>query len=479
MQGREEPRLERSIGLTRVVFQSVATMAPAASVVFGLGFVILFAGPATPFSMLVGACGALLIAFCLKELARHISSAGGIYSFTATALGDYVGFLVGWAYSVLYVLLICLVAISFSLVGTDFLDFYLGLSVPEWVLSVILVGFTTTMTFLGIRPSTALTATLATLEVGLLLIIALLLIVRAGGDNTLALFDPRNAAGVEGGTLRAVFLGIVFAFSLVSGFEGSLPLAEEAKDPRRMVPRAVLLASGGIGLFYVIASYAAVLGWGQGQLGTFIESPNPWREMANDIGGFFGFLVVLAILNSQIAAMQALFNATSRVLYAMSRNRLLPAAVSRIHPRTNTPYIAAALTAVIALGGTFLAKAWFNGAFPAYTFFLTTLTIIFISIYAIVCVAAAAFYLRRMRSEFDPLSHLLVPALALGILAPTLYYSVRGLSDPANLAIPAVLVWTGIGAVVLAFLVNRGVDISAEGQRWLLQENRDEPSVQP
>ena len=463
----QAPHLDRGIGLVRVLSQSVATMAPAASVVFGLGLIISYAGQASPFSMLVGTGAAILLALCVGQLAKHITSAGGIYSYAATALGDNVGFLVGWAYSILYMTIICLVAISFGLVGGDFLDFYFGVSVPEWVLSVGLMVLTVTVTYLGIRPSTTVTATLAIAEVGLLFVVAVLLIVRAGSDNSLALFNPSNAGFGDAGTIRAVFLGVVFAFSLISGFEASVPLAEETRDPRRTVPRAVLLAAGGIGLFYVIATYAAVTAWGTDRLGSFLDSPNPWREMAGEIGGFFALLVALAILYSQVAGQQAAFNATSRLLFAMSRNGILPRALSRLHPTRRSPHVAAVVAGGVALIATFVAKALFDGSFNAYIFFVTTMVIVFLVLYVVVSISTTALYVRKLRAEFDPFRHLVAPALSLAVLLPTLYYSVKGLTHPANLAIPAVIVWTAIGAVVLAVLRSRGLDVTAEGQRWL------------
>lgn len=464
----ENPQLDRSIGLVRLLSQSVATISPGASVVFSLGLVISYSGAATPFSMAISVTTALLIAVSIGQLARHISSAGGFYSYASAAFGDNMGVLVGWVYSALYVIFICMTSIGFSLVFGDFLTFYLHLEVPEGFLSVVLILSILTITYLGIRPSTTVTTTLAVIEVVLLLVVAVLLIVRAGDINSVAFFSPTAWAGPDVG--RAIFLGVVFALASMSGFEASVPLAEEARAPRRMMPQAVLLATAMIGVFYLIASYAAVVGWGPERLDSFNTVANPWREMAGELGGFFALLVVLAILNSQIASVQGSFNASSRLLFAMSRNRMLPHALSTIHPSKKTPYVAASAAAGIALVAVFVAKSRFGGGYPAFVFFLTCATVIFLVLYSVVCTAAAVFYVRRRRSEFRVLTHLLVPALALSVLLPALFVSVRDLTYPANLAIPAVLVWMGGGVLVLVALRIRGVDISAEGKRWLSQD---------
>src|SRR5438132_2001808 len=231
----EPTRLERTLGFARVLSQSVAVMAPAASIVFGIAFVVLYAGVASPFAMLLGAVGALLIAVCIGQLARHVTSAGGIYSYAATVLGDGTGFLVGWIYNILYLLIICLVAISISLTGGDFLKFYFHLSAPQWVLSIALIAFTFVMSYIGIRPSTALTVMLGIIEVALILSVATMLIVKGGHANSVSLFNPARASGASSGTARSLFLGVVFAFSTVAGFEAAVPLAEEAKAARRTI----------------------------------------------------------------------------------------------------------------------------------------------------------------------------------------------------------------------------------------------------
>ena len=128
------PSLERSIGLGRVVFQSVTTMAPGASVVFGLGLIMVYTGIAAPFAMLIGAIGAVIVAFCIGQLATRIPSAGGFYSYAAITFGNSFGFIVGWLYSALYVILVCVSGINFALVTQDFLSYYFHFAPPYWLL---------------------------------------------------------------------------------------------------------------------------------------------------------------------------------------------------------------------------------------------------------------------------------------------------------------------------------------------------------
>ena len=472
------PQLERSIGLGRIMFQSIATMAPGASVVFGLGLIISYSGGAAPAAMLLGAAAALCVAFTIGQLATKIPSAGGLYSYTAATLGNHLGFLVGWIYTTVYIASVCISALNFSLVLDDFLDTYFKVTVPQPILVVLLVLVIAGITFIGVKPSTGLTAVLGTIEVAILLLISIILIVKAGGANSLSFFNPATATASNGSVLKGVFLGIVFAFAAISGFESSAPLAEEAKNPRKTVPQAIVLSTLIIGLFYVIAMYAAVVGWGPGKLAGYESSPNPWREMANGVTGLFALLVSFAMLNSVTAGEQSSFNASSRLMFALGRSGVAPRALARIHPERRTPYIAIATTVVFGIVASLLGMWLLGGTFNAFIFFLTVLTVPLIVLYALMCVTCFVFFWTRARADFVWWKHALIPAIALALLLPTIYYSVNGLTFPASAAIPVLAVWTLVGVAVLVSLRVRKVDISSEQHRWLAGDLEDgtEPS---
>src|SRR5205814_10374333 len=133
--------LDRSIGLGRVLFQSITTMAPGASVMFGLGLVMLYIGNVAPLAMLIGAAAAVCIAVVIGQFARKIPSAGGFYSYAVAVIGNEAGLLVGWMYNMTYVEGLCLSALNFSLVFNDFLDTYFKDSVAFWLLFIALALF--------------------------------------------------------------------------------------------------------------------------------------------------------------------------------------------------------------------------------------------------------------------------------------------------------------------------------------------------
>jgi amino acid transporter len=88
-----------AIGLREVLFQSITHMAPAAAVAFSIIVGANFAGGALPLSVLIALVACLCVAWCIGELARHLPSAGGMYTYVARGLHPSVGFLVAWGYA--------------------------------------------------------------------------------------------------------------------------------------------------------------------------------------------------------------------------------------------------------------------------------------------------------------------------------------------------------------------------------------------
>ena len=91
--------LERNaIGLTEVLFQSITHMAPAVATALSLGAATLFAGGNTPLAVVLALVAVLFTAYSIGELARHLPSAGGMYTYVARGLGSFAGWLMAWAF---------------------------------------------------------------------------------------------------------------------------------------------------------------------------------------------------------------------------------------------------------------------------------------------------------------------------------------------------------------------------------------------
>ena len=134
---------------------------------------------------------------------------------------------------------------------------------------------------------------------------------------------------------------MVFCILAFIGFESSAPLAEETRDPRRNIPKAVIGACLGVGLFYVLCSYAWVIGTGFPNFtDDTLAQANPWQHLGDVYWSTGWVLIFLAIVNSALANSNAGVNASSRVIFAMGRNGVLPRAFARTHPEHRTPHVA-------------------------------------------------------------------------------------------------------------------------------------------
>src|SRR5207244_4021648 len=135
-------------------------------------------------------------------------------------------------------------------------------------------------------------------------------------------------------------------------FESVAPLAEESRDPRRSLPRAIVGSIVIMGAYFLFISWSFLTGWGTADLAGLVREEEQERA-AFDLGarlwGPAGFLVLLAIVNSILAVSIAATNASTRVLFAMGRSGALPRALARVHPRFRTPASAIVLHAAVTL----------------------------------------------------------------------------------------------------------------------------------
>ncbi len=128
-----------------------------------------------------------------------------------------------------------------------------------WVFSAALIVLSTTLGVLGVKPSLRTGLIGLGFEMLILTIFSLVIIVKGGASgNTIQAFNPADSLKGSGGLLTAVVYTI-FAFV---GFESATTLGDEAREPRRTIPRAVMLTTLVVGIFYVIVSYAVTIGYG-------------------------------------------------------------------------------------------------------------------------------------------------------------------------------------------------------------------------
>src|SRR6187401_3603810 len=140
--GETAPSLERdAIGLPEVLFQSITHMAPAVATALSIGAATSFAGGITPLAVLFAMIAVLFTAFSMAELARHLPSAGGMYTYVGRGLGSFFGWLVAWSFALAEPLVMPLLLGGFGFYGAIFLSSYLSIEFEfAWIALAILCG---------------------------------------------------------------------------------------------------------------------------------------------------------------------------------------------------------------------------------------------------------------------------------------------------------------------------------------------------
>jgi amino acid transporter len=430
-----------------VLFQSITLMGPAVGLVYSMQPSLPYAGVALPLSVLLALVLVVCTATSIGQLGRLYADAGGTYSYIARALGARAGFVVGWFnffFQPFFAVLLLLITTN---IVQSTLQSKFGVHVASGWVILITAAVMYGMTVVGVKLSTRAGVILGTLEVVIFLVLALWLIVDAGSANTIHAFEPSHAAQSGWG---GVWKGAVFAILAFVGFEGAAVLGEESRDPKRIIPRAIILAGLFVGLFFVFTSYAAVIGW-HGTLTNYATDSNPWQTMATRVWGAGWVLVFFALLNSAIANANAGVNSASRVFYSMARSGVLPSVLARTSTKYRTPHIAIAVNIGIGVVVALLAT-WLWGTLTGFAVTATAFIVLVIFTYMMANVACAVDFARR-RDMWNPFLHGVVPLIGLVTLAFPLYYTYFPLSAyPVRYALFFAPIWAVVGIVVMLVL---------------------------
>ncbi|MET9446741.1 APC family permease [Streptomyces cinerochromogenes] len=463
-----------AIGLREVLFQSVTAMAPAAAVAASIPSGAAFAGGSLPLAVLVALVACLFTASCVAELARELPAAGSVATYAARGLHPAVGFLVGWAYVFVEMLVppLLLLQLGFTAAATLHEEWSAYPADLWWPWALAGAAVIAVAGYLGVRASARFGTVLGVFEILVLLVFAVLLIGKAGSANTLTVFGTAHTADGYPGA-AGVFAGSVYTVLAFAGFEAAAPLAEETRDPRRTMHRAVLGAALGIGLFYVLTTYAMTVYFGPDRFAEFGASGTAsWEGVARASFGLFWVLVFLAVVNSTIANANACANVSTRTAFALARIRVLPGLLATLHPRHRSPVAGIAVQTVVAVTAV-LGLGFAYDPVTAFLLLATVIVTVVVGVYIVVNLSCVGHFLRRGRAVFKPVRHVLFPVLGIAAFVPALLTAaglpvfdfVTELTAPVSYAGPVVGVWMGVGVLVLLVLVRRHPERIAETAR--------------
>src|SRR4026209_2262202 len=183
MTSRPGQQLERNaIGLTEGPVQSITFMAPAVAVALSIGFATVFALGLTPLAVLFALIAVLFTAFSMGELARHLPSAGAMYTYVGRGLGSYAGWLLPCAFLLASIVVPSILFAAFGFFGASFITELTGFEQEYlWVpLALVCAGIVWYLTYRGISISTRVGVALGLIEIGIMLVVSALLVINAG-----------------------------------------------------------------------------------------------------------------------------------------------------------------------------------------------------------------------------------------------------------------------------------------------------------
>jgi putrescine importer len=393
----QEQRLERTLTLWPIVLFGMAYITPFI-VLTTFGVFSEAANGTLPSSYIFGAIAMIFTALSYGKMAREFPMAGSAYTYSRKAIDSRVGFMVGWALLLDYFFLPMVV----WLIGAVYLKAEFP-SVPTWVFLLGFIVLTTALNILGIKLTTRVNMGLMAFQMAVLvafLILALkyLFGVDTGVDLAAPFYNSETTfAAVSGGAALTAYCFI--------GFDAVSTFAEEAVEPRKTIPRAIVLTASLAAVVFVIVAYVMQL---VHPGGVFKDAATAPQDMAIQVGGeVFGSLFLATVILAQFTAGVPIQAAGARLLYAMGRDNVLPKKVfAFVTPRFHTPMINLLLMGAVGFLALFStvanATSFINfGAFTGFTF---------------VNISVIAFYIRhRNEQRMNPLSWILAPLIGIGV----------------------------------------------------------------
>jgi amino acid transporter len=457
-----------ALGRIEVLSQSVAHLGPCGAAIVIFPFLTQFVGASIPFIVLVCLGAIILTGSCAASLVRQIPSAGGYISYVGQGLGKRFGLFTAWTYC-LYEPIVPTASI---LIAAGFLEQVfkqnLRIIIPWWATTIVLLAIVHVSTYMGIKQSTQLNVVLSLIESLILVLLSISIVVHVGrsGQSLIPFHVPSLG-------LQSLAIGFAFTVIMFSGFESAVSLAEETIDAEHAIPRTMLLALLIVGGIWILGGYAMIVGFGVSDARNVIHATeNPFFSIAQEVWGAGWLLVVVALVNSSLAAAIAGQNAASRVLFSLGRASILPRWFGNIHPRHQTPYIALSAQTILSVALSVGLGLWL-GPIDALNFIGVLLGIGTIIVYALGNISVIPIYRRVDRNKRRSVSHFWIPLAATSLLGIALFFIVWPLPPtPLSYAEMFVAFWLLVGGLLGTFL--DGSYLSAlESAAAMMSQNRE------
>ncbi|GAA2013999.1 amino acid permease [Nakamurella flavida] len=349
----DEPQLKRTLGGFQVFAVSFAFISVAVGVFATYGEMLTTAGPVGIWLWVISAVGQTLVALVVAQFAARIALSGSSYQWASRLASPKVGWFFG--YLTLWYLATAVVAMDNALASQALMPL-LGMPESEDDARLITIAVLVVQAVLVIASTRLLgliSSTAVAIEIGIVvvLVVVLLAVVITTGSGDVGNLASRGVAAGDpnyfalgGGAMAGMLMGL----TTLVGFDSAANLAEEAKDPFRTVPRAIVasvIAAGVAGMLFLIALTVSIK-----DIVAVSAAGSPVAAIIREqLGPVWERVMLACIVVAMFGAGMVVMAACSRQVFAMARDRRLPAAalLRRVDPRTRTPIAATVLIVVV------------------------------------------------------------------------------------------------------------------------------------
>ncbi|MGO1990897.1 MAG: APC family permease [Corynebacterium sp.] len=351
------------IGVLGTVVIGIGCIAPAYTLTSGLGPTIAEVGAHVPAVLLLGFLPMLLVAFGYRELNSRFPDSGTSFTWATKAFSPWVGWMGGWGLIAATVIVLS----NLAAVAVDFLYILLGqilgnddianLTRNLWVnipTTLVFIAIAAWISYRGLGSTKMLQYILVAIQLVVLTAFAVSAIVQANSGSS---FDPTpvslewfNPAGIE--DFSVIAAGISLSIFMFWGWDTTLTMNEETKDPKTTASRASTITVVIIIALYTLCAVGVVAWAGTGTEGLGAGNPENqeslFAALASPVMGPFAILMSITVLTSSFSSLNSTMISPSRTMLAMGYYRALPPVFSKISPRYRTPSVATVASAVAA-----------------------------------------------------------------------------------------------------------------------------------
>ena len=438
--------LHRSLSFTDLLVYGLVFMVPIAP--FGIfGSVFQASGGMVALAYAIGMVAMMFTAMSYAQMSRAFPMAGSVYTYAGRGIAAPVGFMAGWMILLDYVLVPALLYLIAGVAMNSLVP-----SIPVWLWLIGFVVLNTAVNYMGIEMTAKVNMIMLVAELVVLaifIVIGVVALAQGKGHG----FDFTPVYNSHTFSLSLVFGAVSVAVLSFLGFDGISTLAEENKDSARAIGRSMIAALLLAGVLFIVQTWvASLLVPHPGQLiskgdpgGTaFYDAAavagGQWLSKLTALATAIATAVAWGFANSLVA--QA---ATSRLLFAMARDRQLPGFLAKIHPVRRVPVNATFLVAVVSL---LLGLYMWEIRDDGITLLSTLVNFGAMTAFLVLHVSVVVHYVVRNKSR-NWWKHLAVPVIGFGIL---LFVIIN-----ANVAAQTLgFIWLAIGVALLAFLLATG-----------------------